>query len=686
MPVLAFNPRSLQSSQGAISPDDLHAQLVQWVDDAESYFYEPNERAQRDRDYYDGRQWSEEDAQDRQSLGRAVICINRIARKVRFMKGFEAANRTSAKALPRTPAHEQSADTITEGLRYVADLTRIDQKFSNAYEYLLIEGIEAIEVGARQSPDNSIDPDAILIPWDRFIYDPYSREKDFSDARYLGKQAWYDLDTAVAKWTQRESVLQGAVNDYVNSEIYEDRPQWNINTTDRQRLRVVALYFKQGVTWMYALFCRSGWIEEPAPSVFVDEYGHPECPIIAGCALINTDNERYGFVREMIDVQDEINVRHSNDIDFSKMRQTVGEKGAVADVNESKRELQKPNGHVEITRGLRFDVLPTSDLASRNLEALTLAKNEIELMGPNAAMIGKDNRAPSGRAIIASQEGGTYELSPFMDCHHDFKLRVYRAIWHRIKQFWQSEKWIRVTDDEDKLRFIGLNAPVTYGQLIAQQNGGQIPPEMQIQYGPLLNQQAYTQNHVAYLDMDIVIDDVAHSAIVQQEQFDNLINLAKIAGPQIPFTAILQASSIRDKDKIIKEIKDSQQQQQQAQVQQAELLAKRIASEIENNLASSRQKDADALAKTLQAQIQGLQAQTYHLLTPPVQPPSVLQSPPMMAGPGMMPMQPNSPPPGMEGQEPPMMGDMQQGAGPMIQPPPPGVLPGDEVMRNGINQ
>lgn len=609
----------------AVTSDDTLAQLLQWVSDSEDYFQEANDRARRDRDYYDGRQWSDQDAEDRESLGRAVLTMNRIGRKVRFLKGYETKNRTSPKALPRTPAHQQAADVGTEGLRYVADSVFLNQKFSDAYENLLIEGIEALEVTAKQAESGGIDPDINLIPWDRLLYDPYSRQKDFSDARYLGVVTWMDQDEALAQWPDAEDVITSAFSESETS-IYDDRPSWAAATiTGRQRVKFAQMYYREKGIWQQAVFTKTGFIVEPAPSVWRDEYKQPSCPIIVGCAFINSDNERYGIVREMIDAQDEINIRHSNAIDFMSTRQTMGEKGAVADVNETKAELLKPKGHVEITPGMRFEVLPTDDLSRGNMEALTLARQEIDLMGPNASMLGKDSRAPSGRAVIAQQEGGLFEIGPLADCHRDVKLRVYRAIWCRIRQFWQGEKWIRVTDDQNQLQFIGLNIPVTYGQIIAQQNGGQIPPEAAMRYGPMLNQQANVQNQISYLDVDIVLDEVAQSAIMQQEQFDSLVQLAQMGGGQIPFKAIVQASQLYGKDDIVKAMDEAQQGAQQAQAQQAEMMAKKLAAEIEKNLASARQADADALAKTITAQIQGLQAQTYALLTPPVQPPPALQ-------------------------------------------------------------
>lgn len=640
---------------------EIHSKLVQWVEDSENYFIEANELARRDRNYFDGRQWSDDDYEARMDLGLSAVTSNRIGRKIRFLLGMEISNRTSAKALPRTPVHEVAADDITEALRYVAEDVSINQQFSTANANLLVEGIEILEVTAKYCHDGSIDPQVISIPWDRFIYDPFSRRKDFGDARYVGVRSWFDMEVAVEKWPDKEDLIRSS-SETANDETYDDVPRWN--DLARDRVTLVQLYWKEKGAWQQAIFTKTGFIVNPSPSFYVDEYETPECPIIAGFALMNQDNERYGLVREMIDVQDTINVCLSNGIDFSRKRQTVGERGAVADVNEAKRELQKPGGHVQITPGMRFEVLPTVDLNGNNLQVLQIALAEIEMMGPNAAMLGKDNRAPSGRAILASQEGGQYEHYSFSDCHNNIKLRTYRAIWNRIKQFWTEEKWIRVLDDKSKVKFVGFNVPVTYKQLIAEQNNGQIPQEVQAQYGALLDQVATVKNQISNLDVDIVIEQVPYSAVAQYEQFDNLIEMMKISGPQaIPIEALIEVSPLRDKDKFLKKLEENKQQSSQQGMMQVELMSKKIAAEIEQSLASARKSDAEALTKTLEAQFKGLQLQTYGLLTPPVQPPPALQQPPAM--------QQNPPPPGM-----PAQGEMPPQAGMMGVPP--GVPPFSE--------
>ncbi|MCZ9335754.1 hypothetical protein, partial [Klebsiella pneumoniae] len=65
--------------------------------------------------------------------------------------------------------------------------------------------------------------------------------------------------------------------------------------------------------------------------------------------------------------------------------------------------------------------------------------------------------AASGKAIIASQQGGAMEIAPIMDALRDLDIRVYRKVWYRIRQFWTAEKWVRVTDDERNIKWLGLN-------------------------------------------------------------------------------------------------------------------------------------------------------------------------------------------------------------------------------------
>ena len=81
---------------------------------------------------------------------------------------------------------------------------------------------------------------------------------------------------------------------------------------------------------------------------------------------------------------------------------------------------------MKVNPGFRFEFMDNSQEIQGNIGLLQEAKNEIDLMGPNAAMQGKGERSASGRAIMANQQGGQIEIYRLLDRHTFFKRRVYR--------------------------------------------------------------------------------------------------------------------------------------------------------------------------------------------------------------------------------------------------------------------
>jgi hypothetical protein len=301
------------------------------------------------------------------------------------------------------------------------------------------------------------------------------------------------------------------------------------------------------------------------------------------------------------------------------VRQTLGEQGAVEDVSKMKKEMAKPDGHVEIAPGMRFEKLDTSDMALSQFQLLQEAKQEIDLIGPNAAMTGKDDKSPSGRAILASQQGGTIELGPLSDALRQWQWRVYRQLWNRIKQFWNAEKWVRVTDDEEKLKWVGLNKPVTLRQQIEKdpslmekinQNRQQIQqtqPQMLAQFdqefNQALDQVQEIENHVAEMDVDISLQDAPDTVTLAAEQFDQLAQMAG-AGVPIPPDVLIEASSLRNKRQLLEKMKGQGEDPAAAQAMQMQQQLIQAKAEAEVQLlqaqAQKAQADAQAAAKARQ--------------------------------------------------------------------------------------
>lgn len=545
--------------------DETLTKLVDWFEAAEDQTSEERQAAERDRDYYDGKQLTQEEEQTLKLRGQPIVIDNRIKRKVDYLLGFERAQRTDPRAYPRNPDDEKAAEAATDAIRFVWDQTDGAQVASAVWENMMVEGIGATEVRCVHRDGGDTEIILTPVPWDRLFWDPHSRRLDFSDAKYIGTVAWMDEDDVLARWPESQELVEGAYSSLnVSSDTYDDRPHSGIwANAKRKRIRVSHIRWRKDGEWWTATYTCSGFFETPQVSPYTGERGEPECDLVVQASYLDRDNRHYGIVREMVSMQDAINKRHSKALHLLSVRQVVADAGAVLDVDEARKQLARPDGFIEVMPNSRFEIQSTTDLATGQMQLLQEAKQDMDLMGPNASMQGEQGNSASGRAIALSQQGGQMQIGPLMDAHRAWRKRVYRAIWNRIRQFWTAEKWIRVTDDERNMRFVALNKPMTLADQIAE-----LPPHMQQQAiqrlqlvpnDPRLFEVQTVENNVVELDVDIIVDLAPDTVTLQSEQFEQLAGLAKM-GVAIPPTALVKASSLRNKDQILEEMERAAQQ------------------------------------------------------------------------------------------------------------------------------
>lgn len=503
------------------------AKYVRMFEEAEDATVTAREQSERDRDYYDGKQLTEEEIQALKKRGQPPLKINRIRRKIDWLKGLEIQRRTDPKAFPRNPTSEQDADAATDAIRFVVDNTDFDRKRTAVVDNMLVEGVGGVEVIHKDGPAG-IEIVINRYSWDRLFWDPHSSEADFSDARYKGAVVWADADDVIAMGADATEV-EWTLTDAGASDTYDDKPKYALwGDARRRRVRVVLLYYREKGEWYFCQYHKGGVIAE-GKSPYLDEYGRTVCPLIMASVYVDRDNNRYGIVRDMIDAQDEINKRRSKALHQLTMRQAVLEKGAVDSMETARREMARPDGMVEVQPDMRFELLNQSDLASGQLTLLAEAKGEIDLMGANSALAGETGESQSGRAVIARQQGGLIEIAAPMDNVHWLTKAVYEHIWMRIRQFWTEERWIRVTDDERNVRFVGLNRPVTLAEELQNAPEDQammLAQQMGLRPGdPRLQQPVRVANEVSRLDVDIIMEEVPDQITLQAEEFQALANL-----------------------------------------------------------------------------------------------------------------------------------------------------------------
>lgn len=520
------------------------------------------------RDYVNNIQWTAEEEETLRRRKQPVITDNRIKRKTDYFLGIERQTRTDPKAFPRTPMHEKDADAVTDALRYVCDNSDWDIERSEGFDNLIVEGIEGYSIPVKQLPNGQMEIQPKRIPWDRIIYDPHSTDRFFRNSKKKGVVIWMDQDDAENMFPGKEDIIEASISPSDDEDdVLDDRPRKVVwNDRQRKRIKVIQLYYLEKGTWMHCIFTKMGYLIDPEKSPYLDEYEQPECPIELGSAYVDRDNDRFGLVRDMISLQDMVNKMQSKFMHFMNSNQTWGnEKGPNA--NEAKKQAKMPDGHFAIQGqgkfGEDFGIIPTDNKAGQTFTILQQALQSLSEIGGSSIVDDQD----SGRAKEITQQNKMIELGPVLDTHRQVSRRVYKQIWNRIRQFWNEEKWIRTTDNENNLKFVKLNEQVSYAQAL-QEEYGEIP---QVALGhPGLNQIREVRNNVAEIDVDIIIEDAPDVINVQQEQFEVIARLAEVYGPQeVPFEEVLRLSQLRGKDSFLERTKGNEQQRaQQAQAAQ----------------------------------------------------------------------------------------------------------------------
>lgn len=598
-------------------------QFVREFEAAEDATQEARKLAERDADYFHEKQWTAEERSALEKRGQPAITFNRIKRKVNSLQGLEKQTRKDPKAFPRNPDDEDAARAATDALRYVCEDSRWDDKRSEAALELAVQGTCAVMVGVKQTKQG-FDPDIRRIAWDRFYYDPHSCDFDFADAKFLGVVVWMDLDDAIAAYPDAKDVFEATWKSARETETYDDRPKWNLWADyKRRRVRLCEHYYRTPEGWKFCIFTKGGFAVEPMDSPYLGEDDTPECPIKAVSLYVDRDNNRYGEVRTMIGPQDEINKRRSKALHLINQRNLRVSPALGMSPNDVRKEASRPDGVFVGEQG-DVEILPTNDMAAANLNLLQEAKAEIDLLGPNAALAGKNEASMSGRAIMAQQQGGMVESATYLDRIRVLSLAVYRSVWCRVRQFWKEERWIRVTDNENNLRFVGLNRPVTMIQAAAKQMGitkdnlQQQPPEVQQQLqimaqDPRAQMVVEMENSVTELDVDIMVDEGLDTPTVAAEQFDAIIKMLPALGPvgQSPevLKFIIEASSLKDKSRLLA-LFDKQEDPMAAQMaaQQAAMAEAAATAEIEKTQSETAKNLAQAEATQVGAMTDAMKA------------------------------------------------------------------------------
>lgn len=338
------------------------------------------ESANKCADYYDHKQSSAERIERSAKTGEPMSTINLIQRTINGALGQEAKARLDWKIDPDTDAFADVAAMLNERMHEAQREARTDMAMSEAYSSMLRTGIGWIEVS--RTPDPLAYPYRVsAVHRNEVWWDWRAKLADKSDARWVCRQRWVDLDDAQESMPQFRDVLEvgcnsGPITDamartILTSDRFESLHQtrrgfsrteeeW-LDNSSRRRVRFYSVYYKKPITATslvvgtkrvklntrnpihVALVQRGAGRVMTGPSyqirhamfagpfrlfdVPVKGRRFPLVPFV--CYSADDDFSPYGLVHGMIEPQDEFNERRSRLLWLLKAKQVFVDDDAL---------------------------------------------------------------------------------------------------------------------------------------------------------------------------------------------------------------------------------------------------------------------------------------------------------------------------------------------------------------------
>lgn len=584
-----------------------------------------------DEDYYDNIQWSEEEAAQLKERGQAPIVYNVTAQTINWVIGSEKRGRTDFKILPREKEDTKPAELKTKLLKYLSDVNRLPFARSRAFEDAIKVGIGWMEDGA-QDEDDGEPIYSRYESWRNILFDSASTELDMSDARYIFRSKWVDVDVAKALFPGREAQIDDAVVDaslYGSFDMVDgdvpmdymefDRSNYSVARTlvshKRRRVRLIECEYRvpekvrrlKGGPFKGEIYdpndprhveaVQSGasavaskvmmrvrvahmtvkdllW-EGPSP------YRHNRfrfTPI--WCYRRGRDNLPYGMIRPIRDIQDDINKRASKALHILSSNKVIMDEGALpegTDLDEFAEEIARPDAIIVKRPGKELVINAERDLAAPHLELMSRGINMIQQVGGvTDELLGRTTNAVSGVAVQKRQEQGSLATNkPFDNLRLAVQMQGELQL-SLLEQFCTQKKSFRITNERGTPDFIAVN-------------------------------DGLPENEITRTKADFIISEADWRATMRQAAAEQLMDMISKMPPQVGLMLLdlaVEAMDLPNREEIAKRIRaqtgmrdPDQQEMTPEEQQQAQAAAEQAAAQQAMFVAELEGKQADAALK-----------------------------------------------------------------------------------------
>ena len=606
-----------------------------------------------DEAYYDGEQWTPDEAAAVRARGQNPVVYNEVAPTLDFLIGTEIRTRTDYDVMARnddSPEADEDAHVKAKLLKYIDDVNKAPFERSMAVDDWAKAGLGWVEVAAVGDPTKM--PIRIRNEsWRNMLHDSLGQHMMPDNWRYLIRFKEVDFDVADAMMPGNTDKLRRAVVHYDT--------RTSLNFQSPGHMTGLMPSFDDGMPRKWNTFDADAWVNNPRerlmliecwtnepyadrdrPDYSLDDpirmrkrvaimteydqlieswspYNHNKYPFIPlWCYRRKKDGQPYGFIRRHRGPQDMINKLMSKAQFRTSVNQIRMEAGAldeeVMDMEQLRNEASAPDGIMEFAQGAlsgkRVEFREGTPFIASELELVAQNRQSIrDSSGASGEDRGLDHNSVSGKARqLREEQGSKMTAKPFDN------IRLARMLEGEItlslaEQYHTEPMVFGVPGELKRQEFIKINQP-----------NPDKPGEM--------------MNDITKRQAQFVIGEQAWNTALSEASFesamDMLGSLSKTApqvvlsildivfelNPHLPKKArilqrIRQATGQPDPDKgpSPEQVQQNQQNQQMAQAKfQAEMAE--LQGKVNEYRAKGEKLDADAFATQLEGLYMAAQA------------------------------------------------------------------------------
>lgn len=587
--------------------EKLIAKLEKWYRLADTPHTKWVGQAQRNLDFYLGKQWDSEDLNKLKAEKRPALTFNHIKSVVNLVSGHERQNRRDIKAVNKKGGTRIVAEALTKLIKDIMDDKEGSYEKSHAFLKAIIMSRGWLTINL-DFDDDLVNGNIIveeMSPF-RIKIDPFMQKYDMRDGMFIFKEEWLPKDKIEQTFPSKKKDLESldvADKDMQPVIDYGDTYKEGGETIDsgeikEYKYRVKECWWREYKTTKILYNVQNGqskdvtevgdeklnkiakisdrWkvvrrtkpvlnlsmyvgktilenIEDPFNGVTM----FPLVPIYAYWI----EGEWRGLIDDLQDPQQEINKRKSqllHHLNLSANSGWMGDEDAVADWDVVEQFGSKPGVIIKTRKGKKLERLSPMPMSEGHLIIAKDAENAIKIIsGVNADLLGMDpERQESGIAMQLRQRQGNVVIESMFDNLHLSEKILGKLLIEMIQKSgaYSREEMVKVViDGEEKDVALNKKTKSLFGAI------------------------QKIENDLSIGRYDIAVTTSPSMPTVRMANLHVMLTMAK-QGLPVPPDMIIEQSDIPNKEELKDRMKSASQrpspEETEAKFKQAELALK----------------------------------------------------------------------------------------------------------------